>query len=112
MSDILYTLTAVIQERKNASAKASYVSELLAKGQDAVLKKIGEEATEFVMACKDSRIEGTKDKIVAEATDLLFHLMVALAHHELKIDDVLHELERRQGVSGITEKLKRKESGI
>lgn len=112
MSDILYKLTAVIQERKNACAKASYVSELLAKGQDAVLKKIGEEATEFVMACKDARIEGTKDKIVAEATDLLFHLMVALAHHELKIDDVLHELERRQGVSGITEKLKRKESGI
>ena len=110
MSDILKTLTAIIQSRKNAAPASSYVAMLLDKGQDAILKKIGEEATELVMASKDASISGATDKVVAEATDLLFHMMVALAHHDRKIDDVLMELERREGVSGMVEKLQRKES--
>ena len=109
MSDILKTLTAIIQSRKNAAPTSSYVAMLLDKGQDAILKKIGEEATELVMASKDASISGATDKVVAEATDLLFHMMVALAHHDRKIDDVLMELERREGVSGIVEKFQRKE---
>ena len=109
MRDILKTLTAIIQSRKNAAPASSYVAMLLDKGQDAILKKIGEEATELVMASKDASVSGATDKVVAEATDLLFHMMVALAHHDRKIDDVLMELERREGVSGIVEKLQRKE---
>ncbi|MFM2399866.1 MAG: hypothetical protein RL341_2023 [Pseudomonadota bacterium] len=105
MNDVLQTLTAVIESRKGADPDSSYVAKLFAKGEDAILKKIGEEATEFVMAAKD----GARDKMTAEATDLLFHLMVALAKYDLSLNDIECELARREGVSGITEKASRKE---
>jgi phosphoribosyl-ATP pyrophosphohydrolase len=104
-TDTFQRVTATIESRKGADASDSYVAKLFAKGQDAILKKIGEESTELVMAAKD----GQKDKIVYEATDLLFHTMVLLAHHGLSLDDVQTELARREGLSGLAEKAARKE---
>ena len=82
----------------------SYTAKLLARGPDAFLKKIGEEATELVMAAKD----GAPDRIVAETADLWFHCLVALTHYGLRPEDVLSELARREGVSGLVEKASRK----
>lgn len=82
----------------------SYTAKLLARGPDAFLKKIGEEATELVMAAKD----GAPDRIVAETADLWFHCLVALTHYGLRPEDVLAELARREGVSGLVEKASRK----
>ena len=108
--DTLARLDGVIEERKRADPAKSYVAKLIAKGPDAVLKKIGEEATEVVMACKD----GAPEKIVAEVADLWFHTMIALATHGLAPRDVLAELERREGQSGLEEfaarKLNRREA--
>jgi phosphoribosyl-ATP pyrophosphohydrolase len=84
----------------------SYSAKLLARGPDAFLKKIGEEATELVMAAKD----GIPDRIVCETADLWFHCLVTLAHYKLRPEDVLRELERREGTSGLVEKASRKES--
>jgi phosphoribosyl-ATP pyrophosphohydrolase len=97
--DTLARLAAVIEARRGADPATSYVARLLHKGPDAVLKKIGEEATEVVMACKD----GDSEKIVAEMADLWFHSMVALAQFGLAPADVLAELERREGRSGLDE---------
>ena len=105
MSDaILKQLADVIDSRKGGDAESSYVARLLAKGDDAILKKIGEEATEAVMAAKD----GVKDRIVGETADLWFHCMIMLSHYGLRPEDVLAELERRAGTSGIEEKALRK----
>src|SRR3954453_8844788 len=98
-NDTLARLAAVIDERRAADPAKSYVARLIAKGPDAVLKKIGEEATEVVMACKD----GDRAKIVAEVADLWFHSMIALAQYGLAPADVLAELVRREGVSGLDE---------
>jgi phosphoribosyl-ATP pyrophosphohydrolase len=103
-NDTLARLAAVIDERRAADPAQSYVARLVAKGPDAVLKKIGEEATEVVMACKD----GAPEKIVAEVADLWFHTMIALAVHGLAPSDVLAELERREGRSGLEEFAARK----
>jgi phosphoribosyl-ATP pyrophosphohydrolase len=103
-NDTLARLAAVIEERRAADPAKSYVARLVAKGPDAVLKKIGEEATEVVMACKD----GARDKIVGEVADLWFHSMIALAEHGLAPRDVLAELERREGQSGLEEFASRK----
>ena len=100
VSDILQQLAQVLEERKSADPESSYVARLYHKGGDAVLKKIGEEATETVMAAKD----GDKQKIVYETADLWFHCMVMLAQYDLQPDDVLQELARRFGISGIEEK--------
>jgi phosphoribosyl-ATP pyrophosphohydrolase len=105
MSDVLERLAAVLEERKSAEAGSSYVASLYAKGLDAILKKIGEEATETVMAAKD----GAKDKIVYETADLWFHSMVLLAQQGLSPQDVLEELDRRFGLSGHDEKAARKD---
>lgn len=102
--DTLQRLTATIASRKGAAAETSYVAKLFAKGEDAILKKIGEEATEVILASKSAE----KPQIVYETADLLFHCMVLLAQHGLTIEDVLQELARREGVSGITEKANRK----
>jgi len=102
--DVLDRLAATIAARKGADPGTSYVAGLLAKGEDAVLKKIGEEATETVMAAKD----GDKIRIAAEIADLWFHCLVLLARHGLGPDDVRVELERREGTSGIAEKASRK----
>jgi phosphoribosyl-ATP pyrophosphohydrolase len=110
-SDALARLAAVMETRKpqnGGDPGASYVARLLAKGPDAFLKKIGEEATEVVMAAKDVDHGGDKVKLVGEVADLWFHCMVALAHYELSPSDVLGELERREGTSGIEEKALRK----
>lgn len=105
MSDVLQRLAEVLEQRKQADAESSYVAKLYHKGQDAILKKIGEEATETVMAAKD----GDKQKIIYEVADLWFHCMVLLAQQNLKPQDVLNELDRRFGLSGIAEKAARKE---
>jgi len=104
MSDqVLRELAEVLEQRKSAEAGSSYVASLYDKGLDAILKKVGEEATETVMAAKD----GEKDKLVYEIADLWFHTMVLLANEGLKPDDVLQELARRFGVSGLDEKASR-----
>ncbi|MCF8167611.1 MAG: phosphoribosyl-ATP diphosphatase [Rhodoferax sp.] len=110
-SDALARLAAVIETRKPANGgdpSASYVARLLHRGPDAFLKKIGEEATEVVMAAKDLDHGGDKAKVVAEIADLWFHSMIALAHYGLAPADVVAELERREGTSGIEEKALRK----
>ncbi len=109
---VLARLTAVIESRRPSAGgdpETSYVARLLHKGPDAFLKKIGEEATEVVMAAKDATHGvGPRDKIVAEMADLWFHGMVALAHYGLSAADVVAELARREGLSGIEEKALRK----
>jgi phosphoribosyl-ATP pyrophosphohydrolase len=114
-NDSLARLAATIESRKPAHGgdpSASYVARLLHKGPDAFLKKIGEEATEAVMAAKDAEYGGNtpalQAKLVGEVADLWFHSMVALAHFGLSPADVLAELERREGTSGIEEKALRK----
>ena len=109
--DALSRLAAVIESRKAANGgdpTASYVARLLHQGPDAFLKKIGEEATEVVMAAKDADYGGAKGKIVNEVADLWFHCLIALAHYDLSPADVIAELERRAGTSGIEEKALRK----
>ncbi|GAA6120264.1 phosphoribosyl-ATP diphosphatase [Acidovorax sp. FG27] len=109
--DALARLAAVIESRKPAHGgepDKSYVARLLQKGPDAFLKKIGEEATEVVMAAKDADHGGDASKIVYEVADLWFHTMVALAHYGFTPADVVAELERREGTSGIEEKALRR----
>lgn len=98
-NDTLARLAAVIESRKGSSPEHSYVARLFDKGTDAILKKVGEEATEVVMAGKD----GDAARIVAETADLWFHSLVALAHFGLSPAQVLAELERREGLSGLEE---------
>lgn len=100
---ILQQLAEILEQRKTAEADSSYVAGLYHQGLDAILKKIGEEATETVMAAKD----GDKVKLVYEVADLWFHSLVLLAHEDLKPEDVLQELARRFGVSGLDEKASR-----
>ncbi len=107
MNDILAQLADVIESRRGGDAATSYVARLLGRGEDAVLKKVGEEATEAVMAGKD----GSPDRIIAEAADLWFHCLILLAHYRLRPEQVLAELERRAGTSGIEEKAARKARG-
>jgi phosphoribosyl-ATP pyrophosphohydrolase len=98
-SDILARLAEVIESRRGGDPDKSYVARLFAKGDDAILKKIGEEATETVLAAKD----GDPKRIVAETADLWFHTLVMLAHYKLTPGDVLAELARREGLSGLDE---------
>ena len=101
--DTLHRLADVLERRKHASAESSYVARLYGKGTDAILKKIAEEAAETIMAVKD----GDAEKIVYETADLWFHTMVMLADRGLGPQDVLAELERRFGLSGLEEKARR-----
>jgi phosphoribosyl-ATP pyrophosphohydrolase len=105
MVDTLERLAEILEQRKQAEPGSSYVAGLYHKGLDAILKKIGEEATETVMAAKD----GDREKIVYETADLWFHSLVLLAHQGLGPGDVTRELERRFGISGLEEKAKRTE---
>ena len=110
-TDSLDRLAAVIESRKPANGgdpDKSYVARLLHKGPDAFLKKIGEEATECVMAAKDCEHGGDRAKLVGEVADLWFHSMVALAHYGLGPADVVAELVRREGLGGLEEKAMRK----
>jgi phosphoribosyl-ATP pyrophosphohydrolase len=111
MNDTLKRLAEVIESRKPANGgdpEKSYVSRLFAKGDDAILKKVGEEATETVMAAKDARVDGDASKVLYECADLWFHTLIMLSQFNLTPDDVLRELARREGVSGIEEKANRK----
>ncbi|MEW7848505.1 phosphoribosyl-ATP diphosphatase [Massilia aurea] len=113
MSVTLARVAAVIESRKPANGgdpAASYVAKLFAKGDDAILKKIGEEATELVMAAKDARVDGDAAKVLYECADLWFHSMVLLAKFDLTPQQVLDELARREGVSGLDEKAARKDA--
>ncbi len=101
---VLERLAAVVASRRGGDPDRSYVARLLARGPDAILKKIGEEATETVMAAKD----GVPERIVAETADLWFHCLVMLAHYGLSPRQVLDELARREGLSGLDEKAARK----
>jgi phosphoribosyl-ATP pyrophosphohydrolase len=103
VDDVLTRIAATIEARRGADPASSYVAALFAKGDDAMLKKIGEEATETVMAAKD----GDKIRIAAEIADLWFHCLVVLARHGLGPADVLAELARREGMSGHREKAQR-----
>ena len=105
MDEILQRVADVLEQRKHAAADSSYVAGLYAKGQDTILKKIGEEAAETIIASKG----GDHDKIVYETADLWFHTLVMLAHHGLGPAQVLSELERRFGLSGLDEKAARKQ---
>jgi phosphoribosyl-ATP pyrophosphohydrolase len=110
MSTTLSRLAATIESRKLANGgdpDTSYVARLFAKGDDAILKKIGEEATETVMAAKDARAGGDSAKVLYEVADLWFHTMVLLAQFELSPQQVLDELARREGLSGLDEKAAR-----
>ena len=103
-NDTLARLADVIEQRRGMDPDKSYVARLFGKGTDAILKKVGEEATEVVMACKDAEPQ----KIVGEVADLWFHTMLALSAFGLKPADVLAELERREGTSGLEEFARRK----
>ena len=105
MSDILKQLDQILQQRKAEDPGSSYVASLYDKGLDSILKKIGEEATETVIAAKS----GDKKQIIYETADLWFHTLVMLAQQDLNADDVLKELERRFGLSGLDEKAARSE---
>ena len=112
MSAILDRLAEIIESRKLANGgdpDKSYIARLFAKGDDAILKKIGEEATETVMAAKDARVAGDSSKVLYECADLWFHTLVMLAQFDLTPQQVLDELARREGVSGIEEKAARKD---
>lgn len=101
--DLLHRLSDTLLARRNADPESSYTAQLMAKGPDAILKKIGEECAELIMAGK----EGNRLHVVWESTDVLFHTMVLLAFYGLSIEDVLQELRRREGISGIDEKKSR-----
>ncbi|MDR0234417.1 MAG: phosphoribosyl-ATP diphosphatase [Zoogloeaceae bacterium] len=101
--DILGRLAQTFAARRSADPATSYTASLFARGPDAILKKIGEEATELVLAGKD----GKPDAIVHEASDLVFHVLMLLSVHDLSVDDIKRELERREGTSGIEEKASR-----
>lgn len=103
MNDVLERLAELLEQRKSADPQTSYVAKLYSKGVDAVLKKVGEEAVETILAAKD----GDPQKIIYETADLWFHCMVMLAQAGLKPQDVLDELARREGLSGIAEKAAR-----
>lgn len=113
MSDTLERLAQIIESRKlenGGDPATSYVAKLFAKGDDAILKKIGEEATETVMAAKDARVSGEAAKVLYECADLWFHSIVLLAQFGLTPQQVIDELARREGVSGLEEKAARKDA--
>jgi phosphoribosyl-ATP pyrophosphohydrolase len=103
MSDTLEQLDAVLAQRRRAAPEDSYVAQLLHKGLDKILEKVGEEAAETLIAAKN----GEREQIVAETADLWFHTLVMLNHFDLGSQDVLQELERRFGLSGLEEKANR-----
>ena len=103
MQSVFEQLSVTIESRKTASPDSSYVAKLFHKGANSILKKIGEEATEVVIAAKDEN----REQIVYESADLLFHLMVMLARYDLTLADVTEELARREGLSGLVEKANR-----
>lgn len=121
LDSALAHLADVVDQRRDAfkagqaDPKTSYTALLFSKGDDGILKKIGEEATETVMAAKDSRqsnlAQEQQNLLVGEVADLWFHCLIALSHFNLRPEDVIEELDRRLGTSGIEEKAARKAAG-
>ena len=107
MSVTLARIAATLEARKSADPASSYVAKLFAKGDDAILKKVGEEMTELVMAAKDARHSGDTSDLIYECADLWFHTMVLLAKFDLSPQQVIDELARREGLSGLAEKASR-----
>jgi len=107
MNDTLNRLAELLEQRKSADPQTSYVAKLYAKGMDSILKKVGEEAAETIIAAKN----GDNEHLIYETADLWFHTLVMLAQAGLKPQDVLDELARREGLSGIAEKASRLEGG-
>ena len=108
MNDLLTALDKVLAERKTASSESSYVAALNAQGLNKILEKVGEEATEVILAAKDAAESGDSEALVNEVADLWFHTMVMLAHLDLNHIDVLTVLDARMGLSGLAEKAARK----
>ncbi len=109
-TDIFVRLAQTFASRKDADPASSYVAKLFSKAPDGALKKVGEEATEFVMACKDAELEsgaGYRQQVVKEAADVWFHMLVAMSRYDLTGADVVAELARREGMSGIEERASR-----
>ncbi len=109
-ADFFVRLAQTFALRRDADPASSYVAKLFSKAPDAALKKVGEEATEFVMACKDAEIGANADvreRVVSEAADVWFHMLVAMSRYDLSGADVLAELARREGLSGLEEKASR-----
>ena len=108
MSDaILKQLAEVLEQRKQSSAGDSYVASLHQKGLNKILEKVGEESVETILAARDSEQTGDNSKVVYETADLWFHSLVLLSHLDIEVDEVLQELERRFGLSGLEEKANR-----
>ena len=107
MSELLQALAETLEQRKSASADSSYVASLYAKGLNKILEKVGEEATEVILAAKDAESSGAKDPLTQEMADLWFHCLICLAHLNVSPDDVLKVLAERQGLSGLVEKASR-----
>ena len=107
MTDTLNRLAELLEERKSADPQTSYVAKLYAKGMDSILKKVGEEAAETIIAAKN----GDNEHLIYETADLWFHTLVMLAQAGLKPQDILDELARREGLSGLVEKAARAEEG-
>jgi phosphoribosyl-ATP pyrophosphohydrolase len=108
MSDaILKQLAQVLEQRKQSSADESYVASLHQKGLNKILEKVGEESVETILAARDAEQSGDNSKVVYETADLWFHSLVMLSHLDIDVDDILNELERRFGLSGLEEKANR-----
>ncbi|NRB37800.1 MAG: phosphoribosyl-ATP diphosphatase [Pseudomonadales bacterium] len=107
MNDVLTALTQVLEQRKNADADSSYVASLHHKGLNKILEKVGEEATETILAAKDAETSGDNKDVIYETADLWFHSLVMLSHLGESADAVLKELERRFDLSGLQEKANR-----
>ena len=101
--DVLLRLSETLASRRNADPETSYTAKLFAKGPDSILKKIGEECAELIMAAKD----GQRQNIVYESADVLYHVLALLAFYDIGAEDLLNELQRREGTSGIDEKKSR-----
>ena len=108
MSDaILKQLADVLEQRKQSSADEAYVASLHQKGLNKILEKVGEESVETILAARDAEQSGDNSKVVYETADLWFHSLVMLSHLDIEVDDILNELERRFGLSGLEEKAQR-----
>ncbi|MEH6589204.1 MAG: phosphoribosyl-ATP diphosphatase [Halioglobus sp.] len=107
MSDVLKELTKILETRKDADTQKSYVASLHAKGLNKILEKVGEEATEVILAAKDASANGGTNDVIAETADLWFHCMVMLSHLDCSAEDVLEVLQQRFDISGLTEKAAR-----
>lgn len=106
-NDVLTTLAGVLEQRKQAAPESSYVASLYAKGLNKILEKVGEEATETILAAKDAQLSGETKELIGETADLWFHSLIMLSELGLGPDDVLAELDRRFGLSGLEEKASR-----